>query len=31
VLGKVRDHLVKVVNDSKLARRQLSDLIHKPQ
>lgn len=31
VLGKVRDHLVKVVNDGKLARRQLSDLIHKPR
>lgn len=31
VLDKVRDHFVKVVNDGKLARRQLSDLIHKPQ
>jgi hypothetical protein len=29
VVGKVRDHLVKVANDGKLARRHLNELISK--
>ena len=29
VLGKVRDHLARVVADGKLAQRELSDLVHK--
>jgi hypothetical protein len=29
VLGKVRDHLGRVVADGKLAERELSDLVHK--
>jgi hypothetical protein len=31
VLGKVKDHLTRVVADGRLAQRQLSDLVHKPQ
>ena len=31
VLGKVKDHLARVVADGRLAQRQLSDLVHKPQ
>jgi hypothetical protein len=31
VLGKVRDHLGRVVADGKLARRELNDLVHKQQ
>jgi hypothetical protein len=31
VLGKVKDHLARVVADGKLAQRQLSELVHKPQ
>jgi hypothetical protein len=31
VLGKVKDHLTRVVVDGRLAQRQLSDLVHKPQ
>ena len=27
IVGKVRDHLVKVVNDGKLSQRQLNDLV----
>jgi hypothetical protein len=30
VLGKVKDHLARVVSDGKLARRQLSELVHTP-
>src|SRR5262245_25256090 len=30
IVGKVRDHLVKVVNDGKLARRHLNELSTKP-
>jgi hypothetical protein len=30
VLGKVKDHLARVVADGKLAQRQLSELIHTP-
>jgi hypothetical protein len=30
VLGKVRDHLARIVADGKLAQRELSDLVHKP-
>ena len=29
VLGKVRDHLARVVADGRLAQRELSDLVHK--
>ena len=29
VLGKVRDHLARVVADARLAQRELSDLVHK--
>ena len=29
VLGKVRDHLTRIVADGKLAQRELSDLVHK--
>jgi hypothetical protein len=28
VLGKVRDHLARVVADGKLAQRELSDMVH---
>ena len=31
VLGKVKDHLTRVVADGRLAQRQLSDLVHRPQ
>ena len=31
VLGKVKDHLARVVADGRLAQRQLSDLVHRPQ
>lgn len=31
IVGKVRDHLVKVANDGKLAQRQLDDLIRTQQ
>ena len=31
VLGKVRDHLARVVADGRLAQRELSDLVHKRQ
>jgi hypothetical protein len=31
VLGKVRGHLARIVADGKLARRELSDLVHKAQ
>jgi hypothetical protein len=31
VLVKVKDHLTRVVADGRLAQRQLSDLVHKPQ
>jgi hypothetical protein len=31
VLGKVRDHLARIVADGKLAQRELSDLVHKGQ
>ena len=31
VLGKVRDHLARVVADGRLAQRELSDLVHKAQ
>jgi hypothetical protein len=31
VLGKVRDHLTRIVADGKLARRELNDLVHKQQ
>ena len=31
VLGKVRDHLARVVADGRLAQRELSDLVHKGQ
>jgi hypothetical protein len=31
VLGKVKDHLARMAADGKLARRQLSELVHKPQ
>jgi hypothetical protein len=31
VLGRVRDHLARVVADGKLAQRELSDLVHKGQ
>ena len=27
IVGKVRDHIVKVVNDGKLSQRQLNDLV----
>jgi hypothetical protein len=30
VLGKVKDHLARVVADGKLAQRQLSELIQMP-
>jgi hypothetical protein len=30
VLGKVKDHLSHIVSDGKLAKRQLSELIHRP-
>ena len=29
VLGKVREHLARIVADGKLAQRELSDLVHK--
>ena len=31
VLGKVRDHLARVLADGKLAQRELTDLVHKPR
>jgi hypothetical protein len=31
VLGRVRDHLARMVADGKLAQRELSDLVHKLQ
>ncbi len=31
VLGKVRDHLSRVVADGNLAQRELTDLVHKRQ
>jgi hypothetical protein len=31
VLGKVKDHLARVVADGKLAQRQLGELVHTPQ
>jgi hypothetical protein len=31
VLGKVKDHLARVVADGKLAQRQLSELVYKGQ
>lgn len=31
VLGRVRDHLARVVADGKLSQRELSDLVHKEQ
>jgi hypothetical protein len=31
VLGKVRDHLARIVADGTLAQRELSDLVHKGQ
>jgi hypothetical protein len=31
VLGKVRDHLARVVADGRLAQRELSELVHKGQ
>jgi hypothetical protein len=31
VLGKVRDHLARVIADGRLAQRELSDLVHKAQ
>ena len=31
VLGKVRDHLARVVADGRLAQRELNDLVHKQQ
>jgi len=29
VVGKVRDHLARIVTDGKLAQREMSDLVHK--
>jgi hypothetical protein len=31
VLGKVRDHLARVVADGRLAQREVNDLVHKGQ
>jgi hypothetical protein len=31
IVGKVRDHIVKVLNDGKLAQRQLDDLTKAPK
>jgi hypothetical protein len=31
VLGKVKDHLARMVADGKLAQRQLSELVYTPQ